>query len=679
MIKLPQPYLEHARSVFDDIDALLGQARHVLDPVETASPFRSGRPEVPPVTFQVLRDRGLQLRETMAQMLRASGTPVQCFHPSHLEACRLLIEHAIARAEGLSPDSWDLGEKLSEPAQQDARRWASVILGSLRDMAAQLDRPQPSDSITTLEGSGEMHGAEDADQLTGCLQDIAQRHRLAHIQRQLALLARRRRTGALHIAVVGRCSVGKSSLINHLLAKPILPVGPLPTTCIPVHLRYGPRTRGEVSFAEAAGEPLEAERLAEFASAPANAGNRRHVLSVTMEVNSSALEPDVTWIDMPPLADDPAALASFDFLEELLACQVAVVAASAIVPVWEVEAQLIERLCQAGVRVLVVLTKADLLDNDRMLVHEHCLTTFWQTTGVRAPVGLVSVKGSTSVWCDAWRDTVLRQAIEAARDGKREADASALLALRHAIRAELERRVRVLAHYYLHEAPASVITASAATAAGAALIEQARQRAPEVESLADDLIRQTVRSTAHNAARLDLAGGSDLLDLSDMLSGTANALISSEAMHQWKALLALRAHISLLLATSAEDAWRWPQDPASLPVPIVASRFDCSGTLPAPVLHRPAMGDLGRWVAEHAIAKRLFAHGAVNSLRDLFLDYLTQLDIWRSRYLDALSMALHSAEQDALAPGLVQYRQALAAQLAEDLRRLGRSLQARDA
>lgn len=672
MIKLPQTYLDHARSVFADIDALLGQARHVLDPVETASPFRGDRPEVPPVTYQVLRDRGLRLRETMAQMLRASGTPVQCFHPSHVEASRLLIEHAIARAEGLSPDSCDLGEKLSEPAQQDARRWASVILGALREMAAQLDRPQPSGSVTTPEGAGEAYGAPDADHLAACLQDIAQRHRLTHVQRQLALLARRRRTGELRIAVVGRCSVGKSSLINHLLAQPILPVGPLPTTCIPVYLRYGPRTRGAVSFAEAAGEQLEPERLAEFASARANAGNRRHVLSVTMEVNSLALEPDVTWIDMPPLADDPAALASFDFLEELLACQVAVVAASAIVPVWEVESQLIERLCQAGVRVLVVLTKADLLDHDRTLVHEHCLTTLWESTGVRAPVGLISVKGSASAWCDAWRDTVLRQAIEVAREGKREADASALLVLRMGTRAELERRARVLAQC-LHEAPASV-----ATAAADELIEQARHRAPEVGVGANELIRQTVRSTAHNAAGLGLAGGSDMLDLSDMLSSTANALISSEAAHQWKGLLALRAHISLLLARSAEDAWRWPQDPASLPVPTVAPRFDCRGTLPATVLPRPTMGDLGRWLADHAIARRLFAHGAIDSLRDQLLDYLRQRDTWRSRYLDALSMALHPG-RDALPHGLVQYRQALAVQLAEDLRLLGPSLEARDA
>ncbi|WP_432263608.1 dynamin family protein [Cupriavidus sp. TMH.W2] len=671
MIKLPQTYLDQARSIFADIDALLGQARHVLDPVETASPFRGDRPEVPPVTYQVLRDRALQLRETMAQMLRVSGTPVQCFHASHVEASRLLIEHAIARAEGLSPDSCDLSEKLSEPAQQDARRWASVILGALRDMAAQLDRPQPADRVTAQEGACQVVGAEDAGHVAACLQDIAQRHRLAHVQRQLALLARRRRTGELRVAVVGRCSVGKSSLINHLLAQPILPVGPLPTTCIPVYLRYGPRTRGEVSFAEAAGEQLEPERLAEFASARANAGNRRHVLSVTMEVNSPALERDVTWIDMPPLADDPAALASFDFLEELLACQVAVLAASAIVPVWEVEAQLIERLCQAGVRVLVVLTKADLLDHDRTLVHEHCLTTLWESTGVRAPVGLVSVKGRASAWCDAWRDTVLRQAIEAARAGKREADASALLALRMATRAELERRARVL--QCLHEAPASV-----ANAAAAELIEQAQQRAPEVERLTDELIRQTVRSTAHNAAGLGAAGGSDLLDLSDMLSSTANALISSEAAHQWKGLLVLRAHISLLLARSAEDAWRWPQDPESLPVPIMAHRFDCRGTLPATVLPRPAMADLGRWLADHAIAKRLFAHGAIDSLRDQLLDYLTQLDTWRSRYLDALSMALHPG-RDALPYGQVQYRQALAAQLAEDLRLLGPSLEARDA
>lgn len=664
MQDLPVIYLERARQMFAEIDALLGQARHMLDPLETASPFHGAGAERPPVTFQILRDEGLRLRDTMAQLLRSASMTVSADHQSQVEVSRRLLEHAITVAAGLSPEHWEASEELSEAARQDARRWASVVLGALRDIAAELDEPPLRPRPSAEDSPRHDRQIIATDDLALRLRTIAQRHHLHHVRRRLDILARRHDRGELRIAVAGRCNVGKSSLINHLVARPILPAGPLPTTCVPVYLRFGHRTRGEVCYPDAAAEPIDVARLPEFSDRRANPGNRRHVQSVSLEIDSPGMARDVVWIDMPPLDDDAASLSSFAYLDELLACHVVVIVASAIVPVWNVEIQLIERLCRAGVRVLVVLSKTDLLPEGKLMVHERCMTDLWQATGVRAPVGMVSVNGDAATMCDTWRDTALSSAIQESRDNEDGAEASALLALRMETLSELERRARVLSACTAEPSnPASV-------GAAAALVQEALRQDPDTEVSADRLLHQTIRNTAHNAAGLSLHDRNDTVDLSEMLAATANALASSEAISWWKELLALRAQASLLIAQSPEDAWRWPQVASLLPVPRRAPPFDCRTTLPCTLIHRLAAGEFSRWVAAHAMAKRLLSQPSAAMLRDALSAYLRMLKGWRHAYLDRLAVALQCDDQLGHSHALLRYRERLRARLAQDIARL---------
>jgi len=659
MITLPAAYLEHARTIFADIDGILGQARHCLDPLEASSPFRTDGPEVPSVISQALRDQGLSLRETMATLLRESGISPMATHRSSLAAARAMLEHAILLADGLSPENWHAATALTDVAQQDARRWATLVFSALQDMTSQLDGAvaYPPVSLPVAIST------DSADRLLARLDDIARHHQLRHMQRRLALVARRRGAG-LRIAVAGRCGVGKSSLINYLIGKPVLPAGPLPTTCVPVCLRHGTRAQGEVRFADAASQRIDGARLAEFATTQANPGNRRHVVSIDMDLPSAAIPPDVTWIDMPPLADDGSAIARYDFLDELLACHLVVVAANATVPVWEVEAELIQRLCKAGVRVLVLLTKADLLEEDRLRVHERCQSWLWQTTGVRAPVGMAAVKGPLSRQCDDWRDAILHPAIAKLRDAEPETDTLALYELRMEMLWELQRRARLLAHASDDEALSPLIASSLA------LVDALRRQAPEHTEHTEQLVGHAVRIAAHNAVGLTMTDG-PVLDLTDLLSDTANALVSSEAMTWWKRLLALRAEISLLIVRGADEAWRWSVASTALPTPPPAPRFDCSGTLPATILPRPQMAEIGRWMASHAIARKLLAHGAVESLREQIADYLPRLEDWRSRYLEQLCTALNSERSEAVGRSPASFRQTLALRLSSDIAFLG--------
>ncbi|QJT01523.1 hypothetical protein G9272_15350 [Streptomyces asoensis] len=66
---------------------------------------------------------------------------------------------------------------------------------------------------------------------------LAEDHGQDHIREALALLAAGRGRPAFRIAVVGEFNRGKSTLINRLLGRDLLPTGPLPVTRAPVVIR----------------------------------------------------------------------------------------------------------------------------------------------------------------------------------------------------------------------------------------------------------------------------------------------------------------------------------------------------------------------------------------------------------------------------------------------------------
>src|ERR1035438_5622620 len=53
---------------------------------------------------------------------------------------------------------------------------------------------------------------------------------------------------SLNVAILGRFKAGKSSFLNHLFGKPLLPVGVVPVTTVVTVIEYGPRPLAEAVF-----------------------------------------------------------------------------------------------------------------------------------------------------------------------------------------------------------------------------------------------------------------------------------------------------------------------------------------------------------------------------------------------------------------------------------------------
>ena len=62
--------------------------------------------------------------------------------------------------------------------------------------------------------------------------------------------------GGVEVAVFGRFKAGKSSFLNHLAGREVLPVGVVPLTAVITRLRFGPAERAEVRFQNGTVHPI---------------------------------------------------------------------------------------------------------------------------------------------------------------------------------------------------------------------------------------------------------------------------------------------------------------------------------------------------------------------------------------------------------------------------------------
>src|SRR5947207_1799156 len=79
---------------------------------------------------------------------------------------------------------------------------------------------------------------------------IITRRGLVEFRPLLDQVVRRLESPQFEIAVFGRVSSGKSSLLNHVAGMDVLPVGVTPITAVPTRLVRGDRPAATISFAE---------------------------------------------------------------------------------------------------------------------------------------------------------------------------------------------------------------------------------------------------------------------------------------------------------------------------------------------------------------------------------------------------------------------------------------------
>lgn len=163
------------------------------------------------------------------------------------------------------------------------------------------------------------------------------------------------------LAVVGQFKRGKSSLMNALVGREVLPTGVLPLTSAITILRFGPRQRlliprpGDLFPEEA---PVAS--LPDYVTEKGNPGNRKKVTAVYLELPVPFLRRGLEFVDTPGVGSAIAAntQTTHDFLPK---CDAVLFVTSVDTPLTTVETEFLSRLRQHVRKIFFVVNKIDLL------------------------------------------------------------------------------------------------------------------------------------------------------------------------------------------------------------------------------------------------------------------------------------------------------------------------------
>jgi GTP-binding protein EngB required for normal cell division len=210
---------------------------------------------------------------------------------------------------------------------------------------------------------------------------------------QLAAVADRLDAARLRVLVVGEAKRGKSTLVNALLGRDVLPSGVTPLTAVATTVRYGEDERAVARYLDGHDEKHPVAALSDLVTERGNPGNRRRIAGVTVYVAAPLLAGGVELVDTPGTGsvfewDTQAAH------EALRSMDAAVFVLTADPPVSASERDLLEQVGRLSVTTFAVLNKADRLDEPELAEALDFTRRVLGASGQGGPVYAVSARAA---------------------------------------------------------------------------------------------------------------------------------------------------------------------------------------------------------------------------------------------------------------------------------------------
>ena len=195
--------------------------------------------------------------------------------------------------------------------------------------------------------------------------EVAARYRISALSGLLATARAALGQEEIAVAVLGRFKAGKSSFLNDLIGRSILPVGVIPVTATVTEVRYGPRERAIVHFLDGSSREVPLNQIGVYISERENPENSRQVAGIAVELPELRKFAGLKFVDTPGLESALAhnTRTAIDWLPNV---GLALLAVSVDPPLSQRDIELLKSLYQYTPKVGVLLTKADLL-NEREL------------------------------------------------------------------------------------------------------------------------------------------------------------------------------------------------------------------------------------------------------------------------------------------------------------------------
>lgn len=417
------------------IDKLLADIEHVLHQATSQSPFPRYVVDVNPAQTRVLEDH---IRRLRVQLLRALDWQHLKPHAPDIPATRTVlvnlnfIDIAI---EELRPKYM----RGSGPVPEDAVSELNGVVHELRTLVEGMERYVRQETGADLQSR--LHKLEQTGydvRLFRAIEEIVSRHGMVEFHPRMTALLSRLEDDSLEVALFGRVSSGKSSLLNALLGTDVLPVGVNPITAVPTKLRYGSELRAAVTYGDGRSELLPIESLSSLVTEQGNPGNLRNIVRALVEVPSPRLRQGIVLVDTPGLGS-LARRGTQETLAYLPACDLALLLIDSAATLNEEDIGTLRLLYEAGIPAIVLLSKADLLaEGDLHRIVDYTQAQLHRELNVDIHVHAVSSLPSYSVLLDHFFERELLPRFEQARTLRQASVARKIGALRESVLAALE-------------------------------------------------------------------------------------------------------------------------------------------------------------------------------------------------------------------------------------------------
>lgn len=429
----------HLRVSCQYIDKLLGEIEGIIRAPESKSPFPRYVDDLAPARTRVAEHYIQRIRAQLLRTLEWQAIDVPAPDVPATHAILIHLNFVGITLDDLRPKAM----RGSGPLSSEVAEQLNGVIHELRTIVEGMDTYLRQDTkkgfaarLQRLQAQGQDVG------LLKALEEIAERNGLVEFRARIDELTAALEREWFEVALFGRVSSGKSSLLNSLLSTNALPVGITPITAVPIKMQYGPELKAAVSFGDDRTEQVELMSFKCLVSEEGNPGNKEGITRARLAIPSPRLSQNMVLVDTPGLGS-LAKQGSRETLAYLPSCDLAILLVDANSPLNEDDIDTLRLLYEAGIESFVLLSKADLLpQGDLLKAVQYTEDRLREELGVSLTVHPVSALQDHAQLLNDFYEAHLRPLFDGAVQVRKESIARKLGSLREAIIAALQTRIQ---------------------------------------------------------------------------------------------------------------------------------------------------------------------------------------------------------------------------------------------
>jgi GTP-binding protein EngB required for normal cell division len=587
------------------IDKLLADMENILNVASSKLAFPQYTPDLTSAQRRVVEDYISRIRAQLIRVLDGQNIerpPADIPVARSLHSTLTFVDIAI---EELKPEYMRGYGEVPTAAAVELNGIAGELQGPVRQLDHYLLRGAGENLQQQLE---KLEQTRDQLLLLRKLETVITEHGLVEFRSTLSMILDRLEDNSFEIAMFGRVSSGKASLLNAILETDVLPVGVTPITAIPTRRAFAESRAVNVWFANRSPEHYEISLLSEFVAEQLNPGNEKHVTRIVIQLASPRLRDGITFGDAPGLGSFPTRGAA-ETLAYLPRCDLGVVLIDAGSTLTPDDLQTIQILYDAAIPATVLLSKADLLTaQERSHVIAYVKDHIGKGLNIDLAIHAVSVLPEGKELLARWFEDDIAPLYCQRQDLKIRSIRRKLGGLRQSVEVALRGRLRRKDQIPIKKLEQLRVVEAELRQASARLEEMKRTARREADELGYSSSRKMLEIVGSYLVESWSLPGSDERPTSEIVSNAVTRTIQeqTEALRRRMDVLAHKLNETLQSAAKVLEISDVPAEEEFASVLREMPAFDL-GHLTFRLQRPSLLTLLGRKVAESFVTKRLTA------------------------------------------------------------------------